>query len=83
MSLPQTQLRECLGAVGEFISKRRPPPEIRDKVDIRADINGQAMTIISIRPAYNDPSQKIESPIAKTRWVGTRKVWRLFGCAAT
>ena len=78
MPLPDIQIRECLNAAGEFISARRPPPEIRNSVDYRADIKGQELTILAIRPAYNDQNQKVDHPIAKARWVGTRKVWRLF-----
>jgi hypothetical protein len=78
MPLPDSQIRECLIATGEFISKRRPPFDIRDKLDYRADINGQEVTIISVRPAFSDPGRKTDHPIAKARWVGTRKVWRLY-----
>lgn len=78
MPLPDDQIRECLLATGEFLSKRRPPPEIRDKLDLQANINGQVVTIISIRPAFDDVTRKAEHPIAKARWVARRKVWRLF-----
>jgi hypothetical protein len=76
--LPDVQIGECLAATGEFLSKRRPPPEIRDKVDFRADINGQSVTIVSVRPAFGDPGRKAEQPIAQARWIGTQKVWKLF-----
>jgi len=78
MPLSEVQIRECLKATGEFLTKRRPPPELRDKLDFHADINNQEVTILSVRPAYNDPRRKAEYPIAKARWVGTQKVWRLF-----
>lgn len=78
MPLPDAQIRECLKAAGEFISVRRPPPEIRNSLDYRADIRGQELTIISVRPAWNEPKCKIEHPIAKAKWVGARKVWRLY-----
>jgi Protein of unknown function (DUF3024). len=78
MPLPETQIRECLKAAGEFVSKRRPPPEVRDQSDLRADIIGQELTIVSVRPAYDDPSRKADYPVAKARWVETQKVWKLF-----
>jgi hypothetical protein len=43
-----------------------------------ANINGQEVIIISVRPVYGDPSRKAEHPIAKARWVATRKVWQLY-----
>ena len=78
MALPNAQIRECLRATGEFLSKRRPPVEMRDKVDCRADIKGQEVTIFSVRPAFNDPRRKVEHPFAKARWVETQQVWKLY-----
>jgi hypothetical protein len=78
MPLPDTQIRECLAATGEFISKRRPPPEIRDKLDFRAAIEGQEVILFSIRPAYDDESRNVEFPIAEARWVEKRKIWKLY-----
>ena len=78
MPLSNTLIQECLRATGEFLTKRRPLPEIRDKVDIRANIKRQDVTVFSVRPAYSDPRRKTEYPLAEARWVGTRKVWKLY-----
>ncbi len=78
MPLPDVQIRECLLATGEFLSKRRPPPEIRDKLDYRCYINGQEVTLVSLRPKFDDETLKAEHPFAKVRWVGTQKVWILY-----
>jgi hypothetical protein len=78
MALTELQLRECLRAVGAFISKRRPRPAIRDKLDYRADIDGVNVTIVAVRPAYKDATRLVDEPVARTRWIGTRQVWRLY-----
>jgi hypothetical protein len=78
VALSENQLRECLSAVGAFIAKRRPPESVREKLDYRADIEGQVVTVVSIRPAYNDPNRMLDSPIARARWIGTKQKWRLF-----
>jgi hypothetical protein len=78
VALPDVQLRECLRGVGTFLEKRRPRPELRDKLDYRADITGSDVVIVEVRPAYNDEKRSIEHPVAKAKWVGARKVWRLF-----
>jgi len=83
MPLSDVQIRECLAAAGEFLSKRRPPPDIRDKLDFRANINGQEVTIVSVRPAYGDLARKAEYPIAKARWVGVEKFGGCTGCEPT
>ncbi len=78
MALPDTQVRACFEAVGAFLAKRRPPPEVRDQLDFRADISGSDLIVVEVRPAFKDPSKKIEHPVAKAKWVEIRKVWRLF-----
>ena len=78
MALTQTQVEECLRVTGAFIAKRRPPPAIRDKLDYRADISGSTVTIVSIRPRYNDSRRKMDHPIARIRWIGTKKKWQLY-----
>ena len=83
MLLPDTQIRECLAATGEFISKRRPPAEIRDKVDLRAAIKGQEVFLFSIRPAYDDETRKVGSPIARARWVESERFGDSTGCERT
>ncbi|MDD2763927.1 MAG: DUF3024 domain-containing protein [Opitutaceae bacterium] len=78
MALPDTQVRACLKAVGAFLAKRRPPPEVRDRLDFHADISGSDLIVVEVRPSFSDPSRKIEHPVAKAKWVEARKVWRLF-----
>jgi len=65
-------------ATGEFLSKRRPPPEFRDKVDYRVNITGQEVMLVTVRQRFDDESRKQEYPFAKVRWVGTQRVWKLY-----
>jgi hypothetical protein len=78
VALSETQIQECLRATGAFIAKRRPPPHVRDQLDYRADIRGSTITIVSVRPRFDDPSSKIDHPIARVRWIGTKKEWRMY-----
>jgi hypothetical protein len=78
MAIPEKELRECLRAAGAFIEKRRPKPEIRDRLDLRADIEGSALVISEVRPAYNNPKVIRHHPVAKAKWIGTLKAWRLY-----
>ena len=82
MPLPDVQIRECLVATGEFLSRHRPPPEIRDKVDYRADIKGQEVTISEVRPRYDDETRKAEHPFAKTGGWALEKFGGFSGCEA-
>ena len=78
MAIPDSQLRACLSAVGDFLVKRRPPVHIREQLDFRADIKGSELVIVEVRPAFRDKTQTVEHPVEKAKWVGTRKLWRLF-----
>jgi hypothetical protein len=51
--------------MADFLTKRRPPEEIRHKVDLGWRHEGQSVVIYSIRPSWRDESQKIEEPAAK------------------
>ena len=78
MPLPPDQLQECLRAVGKFLLKRMPPPDLRDRLDYRVDINNLECIVSAVRPAFDDKTRRITHPLAKAKWVGTRQVWRLF-----
>lgn len=64
--------------VEEYIEKRRPPMHLRDQVDLSFRIQNQSIELFEVRPRYNDPQSRIEIPVAKTTWVRTRNLWRVF-----
>ena len=52
-------------AMADFLARRRPPEEIRDKLDLAWRIETQSVVIFHIRPIWRDESRKIEEPVAK------------------
>ena len=78
MPLSEIELKRCESDLSEFMAKRRPPLQIRDKVDIAYRIKGQTVEIFEIRPHYEDRSQKVEQPIAKTTFIRTKNRWKVF-----
>jgi hypothetical protein len=78
MPLPDEPLRAALRASGDFLSRRRPPPEIRDQLDLKVEIKNRDLLLLEVRPQWNDKSKTQEHPVAKMKWVGTQNVWRLF-----
>jgi len=64
--------------LNRFIENKRPPEEIRDKVDIGYKIEGQSVYIVEIRPDWRNPEIKRETPIAKTTYVKSRSVWKVY-----
>ena len=64
--------------VEAYIEKRRPPEHLRHQIDLSFRIQNQSIEIFEIRPGFMDPLKKIENSIAKTTWVSSRQVWRIF-----
>lgn len=78
MALSETEVKRIEKTVGQFVQKRRPPPEIRDQLDISFRISDQSFVIFEIRPRWDNPNEKIEGPIAKATFVRSTKKWKLF-----
>ncbi len=78
MELSELEQRRIQKAVDGFLEKRRPPPDLRKKLDLGYRLEGQSLTLLEIRPIWNDPSQFMECPMAKATYVKTRKTWRVF-----
>ena len=78
MAFSESELRKYEKVVHAFIEKKRPPVHIRDKVDLGYRIKGQSVEIFEVRSVWNKPGEKIEIPIAKTTYVRTQKLWRVY-----
>ena len=78
MALSEFEIKKCEKLVGDFVDKRRPPPHIRDQVDLGFRVKGQSVEIFEIRPLWNDPERKIEEAVAKTTYVKKSKVWNVY-----
>lgn len=65
-------------AVAAFIAKRRPPEHLRHEVDLDFRFDGRTVEIFTIRPRWNDPSETVESAIAKTRYIKLYDHWRVY-----
>ena len=78
MALNDIERKRVEKAVGGFIEKRRPPPHIRHKLDLGFRVSGQSVELFEIRPQWDRPEVKRESPFAKATFVRTKGVWRVF-----
>lgn len=78
MALTAQQTSDIESAMADFMTKRRPPEEIRDRLDLGWRIEGQSVVIYSIRPSWRDESQKIEEPAAKATFVRTTNRWKIY-----
>ena len=78
MALTEFEQKRIEKTVGDYVEKRRPPPNIRDKVDIAYRISGQSVEIFEVRPVWNAPDQTMENPVAKATWVKTQQAWKIY-----
>jgi len=78
MAFTDQQTADIEASMASFMMKRRPPTEIRHKVDLAWRIEQQSVVIYSIRPFWQDETQKIESPVAKATFVGTTNRWKIY-----
>ena len=65
-------------AMSDFMAKRRPPVEIRDKLDLAYRIEGQSVVIFEIRPFWRDPSETTEEPAAKATYTHKTDRWKIY-----
>ena len=78
MAFSQLEIKRYEKILDQFIQKRRPPPSMRDQLDLAFRIEGQNVEIIEIRPRWREPERKIEHPVAKATYVKTQKIWKIY-----
>lgn len=78
MALSEFESKQVERAVSGFMDRRRPPSHIRPKLDFGHRITGQNLELFEIRPRWDDPSQKMESAIAKATYVKRTGNWKVY-----
>lgn len=78
MAFTELELRRYERFIANFMDRRRPPPEIRDKLDFCYRITGHSVVLYSVRPDWDDASTTVEFPLAKATFVRTQNCWRVF-----
>ena len=78
MALSEFETKKIEKAVAAYIEKCRPPMHIRSQLDLGYRISGQSVVLFEIRPRWNKPEQIMELPFAKTTYVRTQRVWKIF-----
>ncbi|NOY36675.1 MAG: DUF3024 domain-containing protein [Chlorobi bacterium] len=78
MAFTDKQIQEIEGAVAKFMYYHRPPADIRNKLDFGYRIEGQSVFLFEIRPRWDKPDEKIESPFAKTTFIKTKNKWKVY-----
>jgi len=78
MAISDSFRKRIVTIMDEYLNKTRPPVHLREKLDIGYRIENQSVKIFEIRPAFLNPSQKIEQPIAKATFVKRSGIWKIY-----
>jgi len=72
MGLTTIQTLDTIEAMENFLTRRRPPQNIRHKIDLTYTIDKQSIVILELRPCWNQPETIMEIEIAKATFVQTQ-----------
>ncbi len=64
--------------IKKFVESIRPPADIRDKLDIGYQFQNNTLELYEIRPRWDNSKEIIHSSIAKTRFIKSRKIWKIY-----
>jgi len=78
MAISEFETKRCEKAKEKFMAKRRPPAHIRSKLDLGFRIENLSVEIFEVRPRWDKPSEKTESPVAKATYVKNQKLWEVY-----
>ncbi len=78
MAIDTFQTLEVIEALENFCEWKRPPENIRHKLDIGYKIEDQSIIVFEIRPQWDKPVVIREHPMAKTTFVKAKKHWKIF-----
>jgi hypothetical protein len=78
MSLDTLKTLDIIEVMEGFLERKRPPEEIRNKVDLGYKIEGQSIFIFEIRPQWNKPEIIHEYPFARITFVKAQNHWKVY-----
>lgn len=77
MAFSEFETHRYASIVEAYVEANRPPPNIRQEVDLAYRVENQSIVIYHIRPTYRDPEKKMELPFFKTTYVKTSNDWQI------
>jgi len=78
MAFNEFELKKHQQLLDNYIENIRPSENIRKELDISYRIINQSVEIYGIRPQYDNPKQINNIEIAKTTYVRTQDVWKIY-----
>lgn len=78
MAISEFEIKRCERELEKFMAKHRPPPHIRNEVDLCYLIKNQSVEIFEVRPHWQDKAEKTDTPVAKATFVKRQGLWKVF-----
>lgn len=78
MAIDSLKTLDIIEVMENFVDKRRPPEHIRPKLDISYRIEDQSVTIVEVRPKWDNPEIIRDNPVAKATFVKAKNYWKVF-----
>ena len=78
MTLDITKSVDIIETMENYLSRARPPFEIRDQVDVNYEIKDQSVILNEIRPTWNNPKEIKTYGYAKATYVKSKNIWKVF-----
>jgi len=83
MALELQNTVEIIEVLENFISRTRPPKEIRNELDVSYRIDNQSIILFEIRPNWQNKTQKLTHDFAKTTYNKTNDIWKIYWLRAS
>lgn len=66
--------------VKAYISRRRPPQELRSQIDLGFKHSSEVYELFEIRPSFDssDICKYVKNSFAKFKFVKSQKIWKLY-----
>lgn len=78
MAIDTLQTLEVIEVMENFLSKIRPPEDLRNRMDFGYHIKGQSIILFEINPQFDKPEVFHEYPFAKTTFSKAKNQWKVY-----
>jgi hypothetical protein len=78
MALNDIERKRIENTVGAFVERHRPPPHLRDQLDLAFRFDGRSVELFEIRPRWDTPTEIVEESVAKARYMKSRGEWLVY-----
>jgi len=64
--------------IKQMVEEMRPPVHIRKELDIGYAYENNTLILFEIRPRWDKPEEILHSEFAKTRFIKSQSIWKIY-----